>query len=103
MNTVFDPHPIYDRKVDSARQYWLRVLSADCGDAIIPTDRSCRIQESVTEPLTLTISGVTTERLMKLTAGSPFLQYVTLLAAVKVGLYKYSRNNVITVGGASRS
>src|SRR5262249_31144232 len=45
---------------------------------------------------------VTLEKLSKLTAGSSFLLYVTLLAAVKVCLYKYNRNHVVTVGGPPR-
>ena len=103
MTIAIDPHPIYDRKIDSARQYWSRVVSAGYGGAIIPIDHSRAAQRPAESLLTLTISGVTFERLIKLTAGSSFLLYVTLLTAVKVCLYKYSRRNVITVGGPSRS
>ena len=51
----------------------------------------------------MSISGVTFERLLKLTAGSSFLVYVTLMTAVKICLYKYSRSKVISVGGAPRN
>jgi amino acid adenylation domain-containing protein len=63
---------------------------------------SGRVQEVVGDPLALSISGVVFERLAQLTAWSPLLLYVILLAAVKVCLYKYSRSNVITVGGLPR-
>jgi amino acid adenylation domain-containing protein len=106
MGIVIDPHPISDRtndlNVDYARQYWMRVLSTEYGDPIIPIDRSRKANGLVKGPLPLTISGVTFERLYRLTGKSSFLIYVTLLAAVKISLYKYSRNSVITVGAPLR-
>src|SRR5262245_31365054 len=102
MNRVADPNPIYDRKLDSARQYWMNALSVNHGDAMLPTDRSGRGQRKAEGPLALTISGVTFERLMRMTAGSPLLLYVTLLTAAKVCIYKYSRSRVITVGAPPR-
>ena len=53
-------------------------------------------------PLTIEITGAVFERLTRMTAGSPFLLYVALLAAVKICLYKYSRSQMITVGGPPR-
>lgn len=102
MNTVADPHPIYDRKADEARQYWMKALSSNCGAPIIPADLSRKAQTPVEDSTSLVISGETFDRLIKLTAGSSFLLYISLLAAVKVCLYKYGRSNVITVGGPPR-
>jgi amino acid adenylation domain-containing protein len=48
--------------------------------------------------LTLTIPGEVTEALEKVTAGSQFLLFVTLLTALKIALYRYTRSAVITVG-----
>jgi len=101
MSLPVESHPFYDRNRVSAREYWAKVISAGCGEAIIPIGRSRRAQRSVEAPLTLTISGDTFERLMKLTAESSFLLYVTLLAAAKACLYKYSRKSMITAGGPS--
>src|SRR5262249_8338597 len=102
MSLVTESHPIDDRKTDFARQYWLRVLSTDSWNSIIPMSYSEAANGTVEEPLPLTITGVTFERLAKLTAGSPLLLYVTLLAGVKICLYKYSRTNLIVVGGGPR-
>src|SRR5215470_9233849 len=103
MSTGTESYSIFDRKADSARQYWLRALSTDCGDAVIPISRPGKAQMAVEQPLAFAISGVTFERLSKLTAGSPLLLYVALLTTIKICLYKYSRSNVITVGGLPRS
>src|SRR5262249_21534703 len=102
MSIAADSSPVYDRKINSARQYWLRAISAGCGEALIPIDRPRMVHRPVEYPLTFTLSEVTLEKLSKLTAGSSFLLYVTLLAAVKVCLYKYTRNHVVTVGGPPR-
>ena len=102
MSLVTESYPIDDRKTDFARQYWLRVLSTDSWNSIIPMSYSEAANGTVEEPLPLTITGVTFERLVKLTAGSPLLLYVTLLAGVKTCLYKYSRTNLIVVGGGPR-
>ena len=99
MSTSTESCPIDDREVDSARQYWMRALSMDSGEAVLPVNNSKSPQRAEV-PVPLTISGVTFERLTKLTTGSPFLLYVALLTAIKVCLYKYSRGNVITVGVA---
>jgi hypothetical protein len=94
---------IYNGKTGSAREYWQGALPTDRRDAIFPIGASRKPHRSIEEPLALTISGATFERLTKLTAGSPLLLYVTLLAAVKVCLYKYSRGNIIAVGGPPQS
>jgi amino acid adenylation domain-containing protein len=102
MDMLVDHHPIYDRKVDSARRYWLRALSTNYENAIIPMGHSGRAQGEAEVPLPLAISGASFERLTTLTAGSSFLLYVALLAIVKLCLYKYSRSDVIAVSGPSR-
>jgi hypothetical protein len=94
---------IHDGKTGSAQEYWHEALSTGRWDAIFPMGASGSPHQSIEEPLALTISGASFEKLAKLTAGSPLLLYVTLLTAVKICLYKYSRKNVIGVGGPPRS
>ncbi|HKX26697.1 MAG TPA: AMP-binding protein, partial [Blastocatellia bacterium] len=103
MSRTSDSHSFYDLKADSARQYWQRVLSIDHGDAIIRADHSAKASGSIERSLTMKISGATIERLTKLTGGSPFLSYVTLLTALKTCLYRFSRSEVTVVGAPLRA
>jgi amino acid adenylation domain-containing protein len=98
MSMITESSPIYDREADSARQFWLRALSMDSGEAMLPVNYSKKAPPAGQEPVTLTISGATFDRLTKLTTGSSYLLYVTLLTVAKICLYKYSRSNVISVG-----
>ena len=40
MNSIAIPHSVYDRKIDSARQYWRNAISTDCGAALQEVSRN---------------------------------------------------------------
>src|SRR5688572_19781070 len=102
MSRTTDSLPFYSRDVDSARQYWLKAFSANPGASLIPADRMRGSGEAVAEPHRVSISGKAFETLTKMTARTPLLLYVTLVAVVKICLYKYSRSRAITVGAPPR-
>ncbi len=94
---------IIDRTLLEARDYWIAKLSKPLGAATLSPDYH-RPTSYVgrTATLDLRIAGDVYSKLEQLTGNRPFLMYTTLLAALKITLYKYTNSPVITVGSPSR-
>src|SRR5215471_1824580 len=103
MKSAMSELVVFDEEMREARQYWLDQLvklpaeSGICLDYNRPTsfEQAACTQEIV-------FAGRLFQRLSDLTGGGAFLVYTTLLAALKVCLYKYTRNDVVAVGSPSR-
>jgi fengycin family lipopeptide synthetase B len=94
----------YNRKLDEARQYWLKKLSPD--DEVtgfpLPPPRSANAEDQW-QSINFAFPPVVCNRINALTEGSPFLLYVVAVAAVKMCFQKYSGANLISVGSPCRS
>jgi amino acid adenylation domain-containing protein len=95
---------ILDEKLLEERDYWLNKLSPDLVPAYLPFSyrRSAARGGDNWQTFDLCIAGDTYEKLMQLTSQGSFLIYTTLLATMKVCLYKYTGQQVIAVGSPTR-
>src|SRR5215471_7734037 len=103
MKSAMSELVVFDEEMREARQYWLDKLaklpaeSGICLDYHRPTSL-----EQAAGTREVVFDGRLFQRLFDLAGGGAFLVYTTLLAALKVCLYKYTQNNVIAVGSPSR-
>lgn len=94
---------IFDRKMIEDGHYWFGKLNREIRISNLRLDFP---RPSVYSPhrdqIEIELSGQLYERLNKLTGGGPFLLYTTLMAVLKVCLYKYTRDTTVTVGSPTR-
>jgi amino acid adenylation domain-containing protein len=91
---------IYDRKMRGDRDYFLGQLSAGVGaSGLIPDN--LRLTSRKTDLQYLRIDGDMFEKLLKLTGNKSSLVYATLMTALNVCLFKYTRTDRIIVGSPS--
>ncbi len=93
---------VFDEKLIAERDYWVQKLSPIIEGSSLRLN-STRHQPSTIEAVEIEsfpvdINGSVQENLHRLTSGGPFLLLTTLMTALKVCLYKYSRDTAIAVG-----
>jgi len=90
---------ILTTKLQEERDYWTARLARELTGASISTDlpRS-KVYSLRQASVNFRLEDEAARRLTSLTGGSPFLIYTTLLAALKICLYKYSGSRAIVVG-----
>ena len=94
---------IFDREAVEAREYWLQRLSRERGVSTLPLDHPRPAASSgQTRIVSLDILGETYDRLLALTNQGSFLLYTTLMAVLKVCLYKYTGCSSLVVGSPAR-
>ncbi len=92
---------LFDADRIAARDYWLhRLADAPRTPCLEPEAPRRPGVASVEEPWI--IDGALFQALKKLSGGGPFLLYTTVMAALKVVLFKYSGRTTIAVGGPAR-
>ncbi|MCI0491103.1 MAG: amino acid adenylation domain-containing protein, partial [Blastocatellia bacterium] len=85
------------------RDYWMEKLSGQIGYSNLRPDYSRPKEYAYSRGAApVEIAGELYRKLKELTSDSPFLLYTTLMAALKVCLYKYTGNSFITVGSPAR-
>jgi amino acid adenylation domain-containing protein len=90
---------VYDPELIEEKLYWLEKLSGELEETFLPLDYPRHpIYLGAVGSLRAELPGALYARLKALTKGSPSLLYVTLLAAYKVCLFKYSGRRKIPVG-----
>jgi len=90
---------IYDADLIEERQYWLDRLSGEFPDSfLLPDYPRPPIYLGAIGSVSISVSEPLYAQIQSLTRQSPFLLYVTLLAAFKVCLFKYSGHTKISVG-----
>ena len=90
---------IYDADLIEERHYWLDRLAGEFPDSfLLPDYPRPLIYLGAIGSLSVEVSEPVYAQLQSLTRKSPFLLYVTLLAAFKVCLFKYSGHKKISVG-----
>ena len=99
MNAANSELTILDRRIKAERDYWLEKLSEEPGEAGLRPDysRPARYADDVSS-IDVEVAGDVFRQLSKLTGDGNFLIYTTLMAALKVCLYKYSGNRRVVVG-----
>jgi amino acid adenylation domain-containing protein len=90
---------VYDPELIEEKTYWVNKLAGELAESFLIPDhpRSPFYVDDIDE-CELEIAGPLYDRLKSLTGQSPFLLYTTLLAALKVCLFKYSGQTRIAVG-----
>ncbi|HEX5081729.1 MAG TPA: amino acid adenylation domain-containing protein, partial [Blastocatellia bacterium] len=98
--SVADPEVlVYDHELIAEKAYWVDRLAGEFAESfLIPDYPGSRFHVDDTDECELEIAGSLYDRLKRLTGQSPFLLYTTLLAALKVCLFKYSGRRRIAVG-----
>ena len=98
MNDVTQDVVIFDSKLIEEREYWVNRLSNGTGPSNVPHHSERPAAPPENDVMKIALAGDAYERLMRVTAESPFLIYAMILAAVKVCLYKYNGSKTISVG-----
>src|ERR1051326_8068587 len=90
---------VFDQKLLEEREYWINALSAKATPTSLRPDYPRpSVHTSKLSSIEIQIGGDNYQRLAKLTSNGEFLTYATLMAALKVCLYKYTGSHLIAVG-----
>jgi amino acid adenylation domain-containing protein len=94
---------LYDSLLAEEKEYWLDKLSLVKEPSNIRLDRP-RLSHDTNRAgeVALLLSEETSEKLVQLTNGRPFLLYAALMSALAICLQKYTGNSAIVVGSPSR-
>jgi len=95
---------VFDRKMIEDGNYWINKLGSG---EIKPSNLRLDFQRPAAfspreDYIEVELSGQPYEKLKRFTGNGSFLLYTTLLAALKICLYKYTGNTTIVVGGPIR-
>jgi amino acid adenylation domain-containing protein len=94
---------LLDRELIRQREFWQKCLAGEPGTVCWPLDYSRPdVYLNREEVVDFELSPHTVKKMLKLTGGSDFLLYTTLLAALAVCLFKYSGRSMIPVGSPVR-
>lgn len=94
---------IFDQELLEERDYWTSRLAQETGEANLRLDHPRPATFSGRfDVAPIAIGDTLNQRLAEVTKQGPFLQYTTLLSAVKICLYKYTGNTTIVTGSPSR-
>src|SRR5438128_6797451 len=90
---------VYDKKLISSRDYWLKKLSGGRPAEFLKPDWPRAAREPVeTETLSLAITSGMLARLEKITSHSPFLLYCMFVASLGVCMHKCSGSRRVAIG-----
>lgn len=90
---------VYDPELIAEKTYWVNRLAGEFAESFLILDHPrSPFYVGDTDECEVEIAGPLYERLRSLTGESPFLVYITLLAALKICLFKYSGQRRIAVG-----
>jgi len=90
---------IFDTKLKAERDYWLkRVASVTTTSGLLPDYQRNGSELREKAIVEIVVPRELSLKVSALAGGSPFLLYTTLMAALKVCLYKYTNHDLITVG-----
>lgn len=90
---------IFDAALLAERDYWIERLGGKLDRSGLPTDRPKSAEtRGASSSVPLRFAPRHVEKLLTLTKGSSFLFYTALMAALKVCLYRYTRNRCVIVG-----
>src|SRR5919205_1858921 len=93
---------IFNSQLKKEKDYWLDRLSQPSEGSTLRPDFERTIHpRGVKHTFPFTIADETSRKLNEFTVGSPLLLYATLLAALKVCLYKYTGSRSIVIGSPS--
>ena len=99
MSSTIPEIVVFDAALIEERNYWMGKLSGrETFASLIPDRRARSAAGSSAGETEFTLPEELREQLAKLTNESPFLLYATLLTSLKICLFKYSGNRIITVG-----
>ncbi|KIN31506.1 hypothetical protein B4073_0839 [Bacillus subtilis] len=93
---------VFDGKLLDMKEYWEDQLSGKINKVSIPS--KSRENDDIVEDFEtydFNFGEQTVERMRDLTGDSLFLKYVLVLASMNICLYKYNRNNYITIGSSA--
>jgi surfactin family lipopeptide synthetase A len=94
---------IFDQGLLDERDYWVKHLSRELGVSNLPLDfQRPKTFSGNREAVELEITGPVYKKLSDLTGGGDFLLYTSLVAALKICLYKYTGNTTVAVGSPVR-
>ncbi len=90
---------LFDSRLKEQKDFWVEKLSVDIGPSglMLDHDRPAGFLPDKGR-VELALRPESQQKLMSLTRNSPFLIYATLMAALKVCLYKYTGSTTIVVG-----
>ena len=90
---------LFDSRLKDQKDFWIKRLSVDIGPSglMLDHDRPAAFLPDKGHA-ELSLRPESQQKLMSLTRNSPFLIYATLMAALKVCLYKYTGSTTIVVG-----
>ena len=90
---------LLDRELIREREFWKKCLAGELDTVYWPLDYSRPdVYLNREEVVDFELSPHTVKKMLKLTGGSDFLLYTTLLAALSVCLYKYTGISMIPIG-----
>jgi amino acid adenylation domain-containing protein len=89
----------FDRRLKDQRDFWMQKLKGKAGKGILSPDFQRPVISSREKAsVEVNFHNEILSRLAKLTGNSPFLNYATLVTAMKICLYRYSGDSSIVVG-----
>src|ERR1051325_7694348 len=95
---------IFDDKLIEERDYWIAKLSRDTEPSNLRLDyQRPGTYSGMKDSVPLIIGGELYSKLNSLTGNGSFLLYTTLMAALKICLYKYTSNSTVIVGSPARN
>ena len=94
---------IFDQGLLDERDYWVKRLSRELGVSNLPPDfQRPKTFSGNRESVEFEITGAVYKKLSDLTGDGDFLLYTSLVAALKICLYKYTGNSTVVVGSPVR-
>ena len=94
---------VYDKKLVASRDYWLQKLAGENPVEFLRPDHPRLAAGAVkTDALTVVVPDQVFSKLKKLTDGSPFLLYTTLLASLGLCISRYSGSKTVVIGSPPR-
>src|SRR5215813_7691666 len=94
---------IFDQKLLEEREYWINKLNFQRQESGLSLDYpGLQGHAGKSGGYEFKLDGDLYQKMVKLTGGGVFLTYTTMMAALKVCLYKYTGNRTVVVGSPAR-
>jgi amino acid adenylation domain-containing protein len=91
------------QNLERQRAYWLARLTSDLPVTTLPYDRPAATSSSpIPQNFEFMIGPGTSERIYKVSRGTSFLSYVSLMSALAICLYRYNGNEMVVMGSPPR-
>ena len=104
MSEIKSKRQLFDSRLKEQKDFWVKKLSHEVGFSGLRLDHD-RPGTFLGDKdhIELPLAAETQQKLLRLTGSSPILIYSTLMAVLKVCLYKYNGSTSIVVGSPSRN